>query len=190
MSTRCNSWGKGGRCERLTNLTPSCAVVMKSGNLNFLEPSGPLQQKLVPGVFPGGKGGLCIRLTTLTPSCAVVMKSWNLNFLVPYGPLQQKLVPGVFPGGKGGRCVRLTTLPSSCAVVMKSGNLNFLEPSGPLQACNGTTLPFYCVFLLFHLISFLYDDILTSVLILKSLVAIGILFYLSTFATQFVCSLN
>ena len=34
---------KGGRCIRLTTLPPSCAVVMKSGNLNFLEPSGPLQ---------------------------------------------------------------------------------------------------------------------------------------------------
>ena len=34
--------GKGGRCVRLTTLPPSCAVVMKSGNLNFLEPSGPL----------------------------------------------------------------------------------------------------------------------------------------------------
>jgi len=43
MSTRCISWGKGGRCVRLTNLQPSCAVVMKSGNLNFLQPSGPLQ---------------------------------------------------------------------------------------------------------------------------------------------------
>ena len=31
------------RCIRLTTLPPSCAVVMKSGNLNFLEPSGPLQ---------------------------------------------------------------------------------------------------------------------------------------------------
>jgi hypothetical protein len=39
MSTRCISWGKGGRCVRLTTLPPSCAVVMKSGNLNFLEPS-------------------------------------------------------------------------------------------------------------------------------------------------------
>ena len=28
---------------RLTTLPPSCAVFMKSGNLNFLEPSGPLQ---------------------------------------------------------------------------------------------------------------------------------------------------
>ena len=35
--------GKGGRCIRPTNLTPSCGVVMKSGNLNFLEPCGPLQ---------------------------------------------------------------------------------------------------------------------------------------------------
>ena len=32
---------KSGRCVRLT-LPPSCDV-MKSGNLNFLEPSGPLQ---------------------------------------------------------------------------------------------------------------------------------------------------
>ena len=43
MSTRSISWGKGGQCIRLTTLPPSCAVVMKSGNLNFLEPSGPLQ---------------------------------------------------------------------------------------------------------------------------------------------------
>jgi hypothetical protein len=35
--------GKGGRCVRLTTLPPSCAVVMKSGNFNFLEPSGPSQ---------------------------------------------------------------------------------------------------------------------------------------------------
>jgi len=43
MSTKSISGGKGGRCVRLTTLLPSCAVVMKSGNLNFLEPSGPLQ---------------------------------------------------------------------------------------------------------------------------------------------------
>jgi len=35
--------GKGGRCVRLTTLPASCAVVMQSGSLNFLEPSGPLQ---------------------------------------------------------------------------------------------------------------------------------------------------
>jgi hypothetical protein len=35
--------GKGGRCVRLTTLPPSCAAVTKSGNLNFLEPSGSVQ---------------------------------------------------------------------------------------------------------------------------------------------------
>jgi len=35
--------GKGGRCVRLTTLPPSCTVVMKSENHNFLEYSGPLQ---------------------------------------------------------------------------------------------------------------------------------------------------
>jgi hypothetical protein len=43
MSTRYISWGKCGRCVRLTTLPPSCAVVKKSGNFNFLEHSGPLQ---------------------------------------------------------------------------------------------------------------------------------------------------
>ena len=43
MSTRSISWGKGGRCLRLTTLPPSCTVVTKSGNLIFLEPSGPVQ---------------------------------------------------------------------------------------------------------------------------------------------------
>jgi len=34
---------KGGWYLRLTTLQPSCAVVMKSGNLDILEPSGPPQ---------------------------------------------------------------------------------------------------------------------------------------------------
>jgi hypothetical protein len=34
---------KSGRCVRLTTLPPSCAVVMKSGSLNFLEHSGSVQ---------------------------------------------------------------------------------------------------------------------------------------------------
>jgi len=37
------SWGKGGRYVRLTTLPPSCTVLTKYGNLNFLELSGPLQ---------------------------------------------------------------------------------------------------------------------------------------------------
>jgi hypothetical protein len=35
--------GKCGRYLRLTTLPPSCAVFKKYGNLNFLEPSGPLE---------------------------------------------------------------------------------------------------------------------------------------------------
>ena len=34
---------KSGRYVRLTTLPPSCAVVTKSGNLNFVESSGPVQ---------------------------------------------------------------------------------------------------------------------------------------------------
>jgi len=44
MSSRSISWGgEGGRCVRLTTLPPSCAVIMKSGILNFLEPSGTVK---------------------------------------------------------------------------------------------------------------------------------------------------
>jgi len=43
MSTRTFSGGKGGRCVRLTTLPPSWAVLLDSGNLNFVEPSGQTQ---------------------------------------------------------------------------------------------------------------------------------------------------
>ena len=33
----------GVKVRKVDNLPPSCAVVTKSGNLNFLEPSGPVQ---------------------------------------------------------------------------------------------------------------------------------------------------
>ena len=42
IGTRSISWVKSGRCVRLTTLPPYCAVVTKSGILNFLEPCGPL----------------------------------------------------------------------------------------------------------------------------------------------------
>ena len=44
MSIRCIfPGGIVGQYVRLKTLPPSCAVVMKSGKSNFLEPSGPLQ---------------------------------------------------------------------------------------------------------------------------------------------------
>jgi len=63
MSTRSISWGgKGSRCVRLTTLPPSCTVVTKSGNLNFLEPSGPVQ------AWNG---------TDFTSSSAIQVKNWQ-----------------------------------------------------------------------------------------------------------------
>ena len=47
-----------------------------------------LQQKRIPGVFPGVKGGRCVKLTTLPACCALFVKSGKLNFLEPSGPLQ------------------------------------------------------------------------------------------------------
>jgi len=43
VSTRSISWGQRRPVRKADNLPPSCAVVTKSGKLNFLEPSGPLR---------------------------------------------------------------------------------------------------------------------------------------------------
>jgi len=43
MSARSISWGLRRPVRKADNLPPSCAVVTKSGNLNFLEPSGSFQ---------------------------------------------------------------------------------------------------------------------------------------------------
>ena len=42
MNTRNISWGKGGLCLGLTTLPLYVPIVLKSGNLNLLEPSGPV----------------------------------------------------------------------------------------------------------------------------------------------------
>ena len=74
MITRYIYWGKGGRCVRVTTLPPSCAVVMKSGNLNFLEPSGPLQAcngtALTLILFTSG--GLCNITSSAAGRCGMV----------------------------------------------------------------------------------------------------------------------
>jgi hypothetical protein len=43
MSTSNISWGKGGRCVGLTTLHFHVPIVLKSGCLNLLEPSGTVQ---------------------------------------------------------------------------------------------------------------------------------------------------
>ena len=65
--------GKGGLCVSLTTLPPSCAVVVKSRNVNFLESSGPLQAcTLGNGSFPGVR---CGRGVMLTPHPLLMPKS-------------------------------------------------------------------------------------------------------------------
>jgi len=67
--------GKGGRCVWLTTLRPSCAVVTKSGNLNFLEPSGPLQAcngTALPLPLPEDIGGSNRRLESSVLYCTVL----------------------------------------------------------------------------------------------------------------------
>ena len=72
--------GKGGRCVKLTTLPPSCAIVMKSGNLNFLEPSGPLQAcnetalHIPINLFLHDDDILMILTYLLTPWCRVLLE--------------------------------------------------------------------------------------------------------------------
>ena len=138
MSARnISSDGKGGRRLRLSTLPPSCAVVMKSGNLNLLEPSGPIQacSETAVNIFSSPRS---VRFEVVTAGNIRVLPSDRTMVLGSTPPLTEMSTRGISSGDKGSRRVRLTTLPQSCAVVTKSGNLNFLEPSGPLQACNGT----------------------------------------------------
>ena len=63
--------GKDGRCVRLTTLPPSCAVVTKSGSLNFLEPSGSVQ----------ACNGTDLPLT-LPFTCCIFCISWIIKCLI------------------------------------------------------------------------------------------------------------
>ena len=54
---------------------------MKSGNLNFLEPSGPLQAR-------NGTALPYIISENVPLSVLIVLKSGNLDLLQPSGPLQ------------------------------------------------------------------------------------------------------
>ena len=49
-----------------------------------------LEQKWVPGMFPGGKWGRCVGLTTLPPSCADCLEIWE-----PQPPGTLRVCPGL-----------------------------------------------------------------------------------------------
>jgi len=73
MSTRSISWGKGGQCVRMITLPPSCAVVMKSGNLN------DLNAELNP---------ICHLLALLGAHHILHVSRIMVNFLETSGPVQ------------------------------------------------------------------------------------------------------
>ena len=101
MSTRCVSWGKGGRCVRLTTLPPSCAVVIKSGNRNFLEPSGPIQAcngTALPLLYMQEAGNFDTPIGTIPPnnyapakSLSKLLESPNKN--IPFNTRFMKAMP-------------------------------------------------------------------------------------------------
>ena len=65
------SGGKGGRCVRLKTLPPSCAVVTKSGNLNFLDPFGPVQACNGTDLPLHLSSGHCVNVQKFEDMCTV-----------------------------------------------------------------------------------------------------------------------
>ena len=120
--------GKGGLYVRLTTLPPSCAVVMKYGNLNFLESSGPLQAcngtalrytnynyllilySLRPTCWCGAWGSVVVRAPRYYSDGPGIDSRWCQWGYFPWYPRQNhvpwgrlglwKWVPGISPGVK------------------------------------------------------------------------------------------
>jgi len=67
MSTRIISWGLRRPVYKADNLPPSCAVVMKSGNLNFLGPSGPPRDCNGTALTFTGRGAYIVQKCTRHP---------------------------------------------------------------------------------------------------------------------------
>jgi len=78
--------------RKADNLPPYCAVVMKSGNLNFLEPSGPVQASNGTALpLQCGIGCSCILQSTglskasrvSNVMCAIIKIIIAVSFLYP-----------------------------------------------------------------------------------------------------------
>jgi hypothetical protein len=83
-----SGWGTALQTGRLRDRFPmvSMEIFIDIILLVALWPWGrlSLQQKWVPGIFPGGEGGQCVGLTPLP----IVIKSGSLNLLEPSGPVK------------------------------------------------------------------------------------------------------
>jgi len=106
MSNRNISWqvnvaGKGGRCLGLTNLPLHVLIVLKSGNLNPLETSGPVQacigfalpfyhsaplrkNFIIPGDILSKHFNVCLLYTNICTNKSVYNK--HLLFIMFIGP--------------------------------------------------------------------------------------------------------
>jgi len=104
---------------------------MKSGNHNFLEPSGPLRG---PGRWVGIATDYGLDSPGSNPGGEEIFR--------PAHPASCKTGTGSFPGLKSGRGVLLTTHSLLCRGHGRV-ELYLYPPSGPHRACNGITLPFY-----------------------------------------------
>ena len=104
------------------------SIVLKSGSLNLLEPSGPVQ------ACNGTALPLKFLLQPYHLHVSIFLKSGSLNLLEPSVPVQDC----------NGTALPLKFLLQPChlhvSIFLKSGSLNLLEPSGPVQDCNGTAL--------------------------------------------------
>ena len=135
--------------RKADNLQPSCAIVTKSGNLNFLEPSGPLQA--CNGTFTGyGLDGPGIE------------SRWGARFSVPVqtGPGAHQascaMGTGSFPGVKSGWGVTLTPHTLLVSWSRKSRAIPLLplpavRPVQSLSACTTVHFTFFTFILKFTL---------------------------------------
>ena len=129
-------------------------IVLKSGNLNLLEPSGPVQAcngSALLGMWWGGWLRHCATNRKVAGSIPYRVIAFFIVCIIP--ATWSRWVTGISPGGrsKGGRCVWLTTSLPSCADCLNSSDLQRPGAPGPVQACNGKPLPL-ASFVLAHLL--------------------------------------
>jgi len=139
-------WSWGRLSLQLITLPPSCAVVMKSGNRNFLEPSGSLQ------VCNGTASLFLVLLTRCyfqifhfhTCKCNIGFPDGIIGFFIDVilpaalcacGRLsfEQKWVSAIILGGEDGLCAGLISLIPSCAGCLEIWELQLPRNSQDLS---------------------------------------------------------
>jgi hypothetical protein len=144
---------KGGRCVRLTTLPPSCAVVMKSGNINFLEHSGPLQDSNGTAAalictykvrtIMTGRGGFIVRAN----------KAYVSGPLTRTGPFQG-------PGRGPSNALTLSYFLKNLEKEDILATISYVLQSCVWQLINKNNLLFYCILWCMWYLSAFYNFII------------------------------